>query len=219
MVKNTRGNNTNLKLIGGVLLAVSLGLVLAGCGGGGDNANTAPATNTAATNTSKTNANTNASEGSFSEAAMTWGRVEEARAELDKVVEENKLDEVHEAAFKVRDAVKELPGQSTSLASDRREKLDSQVRQVERLAGMLDEAGDSNNAKSVHEHHKAMDEALDAIMGLYPAGVMPGRARAGEGMHGMDKDKLGMGKDKKMGGKNMPRNKNDNTEMKDMDDH
>lgn len=215
MAKDTRGNNTTLKLTGGVLLAVSLGLVLAGCGGGGDNANAVSATNTAATNTAKTNA----SEGSFREAAMTWGRVEEARAELDKVVEENKLDEVHEAAFKVRDAVKELPGQSMSLASDRREKLDSQVRQVERLAGMLDEAGDSNNAKSVHEHHKAMDEALDAIYGLYPAGVMPGRARAGEGMHGKDKDKPGMGMEGERGGKKMPRNKNDNTEMKDMDDH
>ena len=44
---------------------------------------------------------------------------------------------------------------------------------------MLDVAGDSGNARAVHEHHKAMYEALDAIRGLYPADVMPGRAHGG----------------------------------------
>ena len=206
MVQHTRRNNTNRKVIVGGLLAASLAVAFAGCGGGGDNANDATAANTSATNTA--NANTSAPEGSFREAAATWGRVEEARAELDRVVGENNLDEVHEAAFKVRDAVKELPGRSASLPADARQKLDAQVRQVERLAGMLDEAGDSNNAKAVHEHHQAMDEALEAIRGLYPAGIMPARAREGRGGHGMEGER---------GGKSMPKNKNDNA--KGMNEH
>lgn len=204
MVQHTRRNDTNRKVIGGGLLVASLAAVFAGCGG--DNANGTTAANTGVANTA--NANTGAPEVSFKEVAAAWGRVEEARAELDEVVGENKLDEVHEAAFKVRDAVKELPGRSASLSADARQRLDSQVKQVERLAGMLDEAGDSNNAKAVHEHHQAMDEALEAIRGLYPAGVMPARPREGSGGHGMEGGR---------GGKNTSRNKNDN--MRGMDEH
>ncbi len=204
MVQHTRRNDTNRKVIGGGLLVASLAAVFAGCGGGGDNANGTTAANTGVANTA--NANTGAPEVSFKEVAAAWGRVEEARAELDEVVGENKLDEVHEAAFKVRDAVKELPGRSASLSADARQRLDSQVKQVERLAGMLDEAGDSNNAKAVHEHHQAMDEALEAIRGLYPAGVMPARAR--EGGHAVEGGR---------GGKRMPKNGNDNA--KGMNEH
>jgi hypothetical protein len=108
--------------------------------------------------------------------------------------------------------VKELPGESAALPADRREKLGSHVRQVERLAGVLDEAGDSGNAKSVHEHHKAMDEALDAIRGLYPAGVMPGRAHGDRGMPGM-------GAERETGEKHMPMRKNDNAKPPKPDDH
>ena len=208
MVQHTRRNNRNRKVIVVSLLLAALAVAFAGCGGGGDNADGTTAANTPSPNTAKANANVAAPEGSFREAAATWERVEEARAELDRVVGENKLDEVHEAAFKVRDAVKELPGRSASLSADARQRLDSQVKQVERLAGMLDEAGDSNNAKAVHEHHQAMDEALEAIRGLYPAGVMPARPREGSGGHGMEGGR---------GGKNTSRNKNDN--MRGMDEH
>ncbi len=213
MVQYTRGNR-NWKVIGG-LLAVSLVVVLAGCGGGGGNANTTTAANTAGTNMATTNTastSANASEGSYREAAATWGRVEKARARLDATITGNKLDEVHEAAFEVRDAVKELPGNSAALPAAGREKLDSQVKQVERLAEMLDEAGDSGNAKAVHEHHKAMDEALDAIRGLYPAGVLPGRARGDGGMPGMSGEK-------KAGEKGMPMGKTDNAKTPKGDDH
>lgn len=190
MVKYARVINTNRKLVGGGLLAASLAFILAGCGGGGGNANTATATNTATANTSNAsatgNAGANTSAGTFREAGVTWGRVEGARGELDAVIKGNKLDEVHEAAFKVRDAVRELPGQSAALPPESRQKLDSQVKQVERLADMLDEAGDSNNAKAVHEHHKAMDEALAAIKALYPAGVMSGSVHGDRGTPSKD---------------------------------
>lgn len=39
MIVHTRRNNENWKRIGGGLLAVSLAVVLAGCTGGGNNAN------------------------------------------------------------------------------------------------------------------------------------------------------------------------------------
>lgn len=233
MTQDRLADNRNRKMVGGWLLAAPLAFILAGCGGGG--ANTATPTNNATADSANANANANAganaSGGAYREAGMTWGHVEEARAELDAVIKANKLDEVHEAAYKVRDAVRELPGQSASLPAESRQKLDAQVKQVERLADMLDEAGDSNNAKSVHEHHKAMDEALDVIKALYPAGVMPGRAHGDKGaqdkpgmggeMGGMsgNGNMSGMGKDKKPDGKNMPKKTNDNMKAPHMDEH
>jgi hypothetical protein len=235
VIRHTRTDCTSWKKVGG-LLAALLTVALAGCSGQGENAN-----RTAATNTAATNANVSVSEGSFKEAAMTWGHVEEARARLDKIVEANDFGNVHEAVFKVRDSVNELPSQSTALPADKQEKLASQVKQVGRLAAMLDEAGASEDTNGVHEHHMAINEALDTMKGVYPAGVMPARAHTGDkNMPGMDPDKPGMGDDmddgmsggipagndnsamnkakKKMGDKKMPKKK-DGMKMPDMDHH
>lgn len=207
MIRNTNGNNMNWKRVGGGLLATLLTVYLAGCSSQGDNANNSAATSPSPATSPATS--TTAPDPSFKEAAMTWSHVEEARAKLDAAVDDNNLAGAREPAARMRDSLKALPGQSAALPSEKREQLASQVKNVERMAGMLDEAAGSNNADSVHEHHKAMDEALNTIKGLYPEGVMPASMPMadkmrdkGMGMHGADK-KMGE-MPKKKDGMKMP---------------
>ena len=159
----------------GVLSAAILAVALTGCGG--NNAattTTAPNTTTAPINAPKmdTTAPKTASAASFKEAAATWKKVEAANAELDQVIKSGKMNQVHEAAFKVRDIVKTLPAQSQSLPADKQQTLTSQVKNVEQLAGKLDEAGDSKNMAATKDNQAGLNDALDIIKGLYPAGAL-----------------------------------------------
>jgi hypothetical protein len=130
---------------------------------------------------------------SLMEATMTWGHVEEARAQLDKAVESNNFSEVHDAAVKIRDSINALPGKSAALATDKRETLNSQVKEVDRLAAKLGEAGHANNTEAMHENHKALNAALDQVKGLYP----PGTEMMDKGMERMEmgKEMMNKGKD------------------------
>lgn len=194
-------HNTSRKALLPALSAVLLGLTLAGCGGNKDADNTttttdtstsAPstttdtATNTASTDTGSTSTGTastgggsmgttvtgKASAASFTGAASVWSQVTAANAALDKVIKSKNLKTVHEAAFKVRDIVKTLPAKSQALSPDKQKSLASQVKNVEQLASKLDEAGDSNNLKETQENQAGMNDALDIIKGLYPAGAL-----------------------------------------------
>lgn len=113
-----------------------------------------------------------ASTASFTGAAATWKQVTAANAALDKVIKSKKLSEVHEAAFKVRDIVKTLPAKSGALPADKQKTLASQVKNVAQLASLLDEAGDSGKLKETQENQAGMNDALDIIKGLYPAGAL-----------------------------------------------
>lgn len=178
--------------------AALLGIALTGCGGGNtstDNASTEGAptsTSTTTTSTSTPDAATSnsamsnstsgtsstgssgaaASTASFTGATATWNKVTAANAALDKVVKSKNLKTVHEAAFKVRDIVKTLPAQSQALSADKQKTLASQVKNVEQIAGMLDETGDANNLKGTQENQASLNDALDIIKGLYPAGSL-----------------------------------------------
>ena len=192
MIRNTIRNNANWKRVGGGLLVTLLTVYLAGCSSQDDNTSKSVATSPSPATSPVANAT--APDASFKEAAMTWSHVEEARAKLDAAVGDNNFAGARETTARMRDSLKALPGQSAALPSDKREQLTAQVKNIERMTGMLDEAAVANNADSVHEHHKIMDESLDTIKGLYPGGVMPtsmpmdDKMRGkGMGMHGADK--------------------------------
>lgn len=186
-------------LVAGGLGATLLGVTLAGCGGKSETTttNTTSLEPTAATPRAASNDETD-STGGFENAAQTWGQIEMARAALDKVVMGKNLKPVHETAFKLRDLVKALPAQSLALPDNKRKSLQAHVTEVTQLVEMLDKAADANNVKSTHEHHAALNEALDMIKGLYPAEAfgsnmhMSGSNRNG-GMSGnaMSDDQMG----------------------------
>ena len=170
--------NTKIKFVLGGLSTLALGAFLSGCGGNtadtSTSPDTAPATTTTAPPTATVPTTTVAPAGaaSFKEAAATWKQVTAADAALDKVIKSKNLKTVHEAAFKVRDIVKTLPAKSKSLSADQQKTLASQVKNVEQIAGMLDESGDSNNLKATQENQASMNDALDIIKGLYPASAL-----------------------------------------------
>ncbi len=162
-----------------------------------DTTTTAPSTttdtaaNTASTDASGTSTNTastgsttpaagsggvsvtgKASAASFTGAAAVWNQVTVANAALDKVIKSKQLNKVHEAAFKVRDIVKTLPSKSQALSQDKQKSLASQIKNIEQLASKLDTAGDSNNLKDTQENQAGLNDALDIIKGLYPAGTL-----------------------------------------------
>lgn len=164
------------------LSASLLGVALAGCGSNGGE--TAPATSATTTTSPDTAAPATApstgtgatgaagaSAASFTAAAATWTKIGAAKADLDKVIASKNLKTVHEAAFKVRDLVKTLPAQSSGLAADKATTLASQVKNVEQIAGKLDEAGDSNNLKDTQENQTSLSDTLDTIRDLYPSGT------------------------------------------------
>jgi hypothetical protein len=169
-------------------LGAILSLSLAGCGGQSADTNAAtdsgaskstdtttqaPASNAAPAPpvnvTGKMSSNSTAS---FKDAAATWKQISAASAALDKVIKSKNLKTVHEAAFKVRDIVRTLPAKSSGLAPDKQKTLASQVKNVDGLAKLLDEAGDANKLKETQENQAGLKDALDIIKGLYPAGAL-----------------------------------------------
>lgn len=176
-----------LKGIGATLLTVAL----AGCGSK-DATDTAPATSTGSTTTTTDSTSTNTAQpaagasgtgtsgmaapggagtASFSGATAAWTKITAAKADLDKVIASKNLKTVHEAAFKVRDLVRTLPAQSSGLAPDKAKTLATQVKNVDQLAGKLDEAGDSNNLKATQDNQAGLSDTLDTIKDLYPSGT------------------------------------------------
>jgi len=202
MTRNMHKNSRDWKLTGAGLLAALLTLMLAGCSGQSNNANNTTATSASpspavatATATPMASPATGAAatDASLKEAAMTWGHIEEARAQLDQAVEAENLRDVHDATVKVRDSVNALPGKSAALPADKRETLNAQAKEVDRLAGKLGEAAHTNNTDAVYENHRALNAALDQMKGLYP----PGREMMDKGMEGMKmgKEMMDKGKD------------------------
>lgn len=193
-MQDASSNKTKWKRTGG-LFVVTLVIAFAGCSSQSSNTNNTTATNTSptpatATVTPSPTVTATPSEASLREAAMTWGHIEEARAQLDKAVEAENLREVHDATVKVRDSVNALPGKSAALPADKRESLNAQAKEVDRLAGKLGEAAHASNTDAVHENHKALNAALDQMKGLYP----PGREMMDKGMEGMEMGKEMMDK-------------------------
>lgn len=176
-----------------VVLGVALALNRSGQNGGSESApNSAPVVTPGANAPADPHA---LAAGSFAEAGKTWGEIEQARAGLDQAIQTEKLEQVHQAAFAVRDQVRRLPEHSAALPAPQRQELQAHVQHVDQLAQMLDEAGDTKNVRSTHQHHVALNDTLAKIRALYPEGALPaGSAANGTGgMTGgmMDDDKMG----------------------------
>lgn len=145
------------------LSAIVAGTVIAGCVSQNNNPDNIPIIRSTAKN-----AGTNASVVPFDAASKTWIQVEQAKVEMDVGMKEKNLDKVHSAATKIRDLVKTLPDQSATLPEDKRKLLDSHVKNVDELTGMMNGLTDSNDMKPVQEHQMAMNDALDMMKGIYP---------------------------------------------------
>lgn len=194
----------------GGLSAALLGAALAGCGRRDSTTDTAagPGTPPATTAPATIATGTATAAGSFEDVTKTWREIGQARADLEEHIRAKQLDQVHSAAFEIRDLVRTLPEKSAALPEDSRKSLEAQVKNVDQLARMLDEAGDSHNMPSTHTHQVAMNDALNAIQGLYPPGALPSEGRMhDDDQHGgrmRDPSMPAMGKSGGMPGKGKP---------------
>ncbi len=108
----------------------------------------------------------------FKNSIATWNDVREGARDLDHLVATRKLAGVHEAAFNLRDSVRELRSDSKALAPDAQAKLSGIIKQIDTLANELDESGDHNDLHGTVANQRKIHVLLDQIAALYPAGVL-----------------------------------------------
>jgi hypothetical protein len=106
----------------------------------------------------------------FAEANTVWADIQAQVKDLEQMVQEKRLDEVHPVAFEIRDLVRTLPDKSKILPAANLKKLESQVRIMDRLAEQLDKYADARNHPATVRQQQAVLRALGTIKALYPAG-------------------------------------------------
>ncbi len=98
-----------------------------------------------------------------------WESIQKKNDELNKTIESNKLKDVHEIAFAIRDLVKTLPDKSQDLGADKVEMLKNHVKDIEKTADLLDKYGDDNDMKNTKATYESFKNYIQAIKIMYPA--------------------------------------------------
>ncbi len=98
-----------------------------------------------------------------------WNSIQKKNDELKNIIETNKLKEVHEYAFAVRDLIKTLPDQSAGLGADKVDMLKMHIKEVEKTADLLDKYGDNNDMKNTKAAYETFNNHIQAIKAMYPA--------------------------------------------------
>ena len=101
-----------------------------------------------------------------------WHEVNEGKEELDKIIDDKKLDEVHKTAFKIRDLVNLMPEKSRDLPEDKQKSLKESIKRVGEIAGLLDKYGDAGDEANTREQVRRLEKLLKYIESLYPEGAL-----------------------------------------------
>ncbi len=112
----------------------------------------------------------------FKDADKVWSHVTGAMVSFDKVVKAKKWKQVHEAAFEVRDQALLMSDASMALGKDKIAKLKEHLKEIQKVAGELDEAGDANNGKLVTSLAAKFHMHVNMIPMLYPRGALSMKA-------------------------------------------
>jgi len=86
-----------------------------------------------------------------------WKEIHAHRQQLKDVVTANKLAEVHEHAFAIRDLAKALPAKSPP---DHKKHIENLVKKVSQIAADLDKSGDAGDKPSTEANLKKLDASL-----------------------------------------------------------
>ena len=105
-------------------------------------------------------------------AQKTWDEVRAFTAELDSDIAARRLNEVHDAAFNVRDAVRDLRDESSALTPAQHARLDALIREGDAIVDDLHESGDHNDGRSATLKLRLLHQRLDQIAALFPAGTL-----------------------------------------------
>ncbi len=89
-----------------------------------------------------------------------WKEIHGHHQQLKDVVKENKLAEVHEHAFAVRDLAKALPAKSPP---EHKKHIENLVKKVSQIAADLDKSGDAGDKAATEANLKKFDAALRSM--------------------------------------------------------
>lgn len=96
-----------------------------------------------------------------------WKMIDGHHAALTASVQGQRLAEVHEHAFAVRDAVAMLPGFSADLPADKKARVEGAVKNVARVAVDLDHSGDAGKQAPTEANLKKLDSILKQLRAQY----------------------------------------------------
>ncbi len=88
------------------------------------------------------------------------------QTELKETITAKKLTDVHHHAFAIRNLAAALP---VKAAADKKAAVESTSKNIAKLAGDLDEAGDGGNQAACEGGLKKMDALIKMLTGQFPA--------------------------------------------------
>lgn len=115
--------------------------------------------------------------------AGIWHEIQEHKEELQKTISEKKLAEVHELAFEIRDYAKAMPDKSKDLPTEKMTRLQSAIKQIEKIASDLDSTGDAGDQAGTESNFKKLEGALKLIEVQYPPQTLKASEEKSEHHH------------------------------------
>jgi len=96
-----------------------------------------------------------------------WNAIDVQTVALTRVIQSNKLDDVHHYAFAIRDLVRALPEHYQELTTEQKQKLKEDVRFVDILATRLDQTGDAKDKAGTQSNFRKLEAVLKSIRNQY----------------------------------------------------
>ena len=102
-----------------------------------------------------------------------WQEIMEHESHLDQLINAGQLDQVHEAAFTIRDLSKALAQNLAGLSPADSDKVKSAVNEISKVADLLDEYGDAGDKAKTREQFNRLKGLLEQVKKQFPAGLLP----------------------------------------------
>ena len=96
-----------------------------------------------------------------------WQSIDKETEQLATLIQSNKLEEVHQRAFAIRDLVAALPSRSASLGADKVAAVKANGKFVAALAERLDAAGDAKDKAGTAANFEKLKGVLKTIRSSY----------------------------------------------------
>ncbi len=104
--------------------------------------------------------------------AQVWNSLKHTRDGIAADIEAGSLNAIHEKTEALEMQVQSLLEHSTSLDPKKRERVESLVGQITKLAGTLHAAADAGNEDRTRREFKRLDGLLQLLQAQYPAGSL-----------------------------------------------
>lgn len=96
-----------------------------------------------------------------------WHEIQEHKEGLAMTIKVKELADVHKTAFEIRDFAKALLAKSKSLPAEKMTRLQSAVKQIEKIASDLDSTGDAGDQAGTEANFKKLEGALKLVEAQY----------------------------------------------------